>query len=301
MVNIGKLHINLLILPLVLVAAVTHTLQSTAVAYVVVAVHEFAHFYAAKRCGVEVGGLVIMPFGVSLQLKERYIRDTAADMYICAAGPFGNVVMILIGAAARRYYPQYGEMVDFFILSNVSILLINIVPILPLDGGRLLRAYLAGGIGYVRAYRITRVISGVCIVAVAILGVAALWYTRFNVSLVLLSAFLVFNMSAEKQNNEFLVMQQVLHSPQKLKKEGMMPIKALAVMADTPPSQLLKNFSYNHFYIVNVYDENAAVIGTLSETQIIRAMMDGAEKARVGDMLMTAPRHPGLDPGYPAR
>ena len=289
MITIGKLHINLLILPLILVAAVTHTLRDTAVAYAVVMIHELAHFYAAKRRGVEVGGLVIMPFGVSLQLKERYIRDTVSDMYICAAGPAGNVVMILLSTAVRQYLPQYSELLDFFILSNVSILLINIVPILPLDGGRLLRAYIAGSMGYARAYRITRIIGGFGIVIVAVLGIAALWYTRFNVSLVLLCAFLVFNMSAEKKNNDFLVMQQVLQSPQKLKKERLMPIKAIAVMADTPAAQLLKNFSYNHFYIVNVCDEDAAVIGTLSETQIIRAMAGCAADVRVGEMLGSAP------------
>lgn len=53
----------------------TGSAVSMATAYIVVTLHEFAHFCAARRYRIGVSGFVIMPFGVCLRLKENHIKD----------------------------------------------------------------------------------------------------------------------------------------------------------------------------------------------------------------------------------
>ena len=52
-------------------------------------------------------------------------------------------------------------------------------------------------------------------------------------SIMMLCAFLLFNMSAEKKNSELMVMRQIIHSKEKLTKREIMPVKELAVMCHT--------------------------------------------------------------------
>ena len=281
MIKIGKLYINLLILPLLFMAAFTNTLLNTLIAYAVITVHELAHFIAAKCCKVEMGGLVIMPFGVSIKLKNNRIHPLH-DTYISMAGPFGNVVMIIAALMLRKLGIANIGIVDYFILSNAAIFAINVIPILPLDGGRILRAVLTHHLGFTRASRISIAISQVNAVIVGAAGIWVLWSTHFNASIAVLCSFLIFNISAEKRNSQFTMMQELLDAPDKLSRARVMPARALVCTADTSPVQLLKHFSYNHYYMINVCDDQAKPLCTLSETQLIGAMV-GGECQTVGD------------------
>ncbi len=273
MIKIGRVHINLLMIPFLAVAYFTGSMVSTLIAYAVICLHESAHFLAAKRFAVKMDGLIVMPFGVSLQLKDNVIKNPMHEIGVCLAGPAMNFVLLLLGFVAKYNWFKSSFYLDFFLLSNFSIMLVNLLPILPLDGGRTLKALLTQHMGFVKAFRFTDIISKINIAMLGIVGLLILWVTQFNVSVAMLSAFLVFNIGSERQSNHLLVMRELLNYPKKLKEEGVMPVRELAVMGDVTSTSLLKNFSYNHFYIVRVMKDDIAIAGTLSETEILDAMM----------------------------
>lgn len=285
MVKLKWLYINLFSIPLLIVAVLTGSAGSMAIAYLVVTLHEFAHFCAARYFRVGVSGFVIMPFGVCLRLKENHIKDPVQESIICAAGPVCNLLLIAAAFLFRPYLPCPPDWYAFFLYSNFSILLINIVPIIPLDGGRILRALLTHRYGFIKAVRITEVVSQINIALIGLLGIYILYLTHFNVSMMMLCAFLLFNMSAEKKNSELIVMQQIIYSKEKLTKRQIMPVKELAVMEQTDARRLLKNFSYNSYYLLSVLDKNLTILGTLSETQVIDAVIRAGKTVSVGQIL----------------
>lgn len=285
MVKLGWLYINLFSIPLLIVAVLTGSAGSMAIAYLVVTLHEFAHFCAARRFHVGVSGFVIMPFGVCLRLKENLIKDPVQESIICAAGPVCNLLLIAAAVLLRPYLSCPEDWYAFFLYSNLSILLINIVPIIPLDGGRILRAVLTHHYGFIKAVRITEVVSQINIALVGLLGIYILYLTHFNVSMMMLCAFLLFNMSAEKKNSELIVMQQIIYSKEKLTKRQIMPVKELAVIEQTDARRLLKNFSYNSYYLLSVLDQNLTILGTLSETQVIEAVVRAGKPLSAGQIL----------------
>ncbi|HIV02573.1 MAG TPA: site-2 protease family protein [Candidatus Aphodoplasma excrementigallinarum] len=290
MVKLGWLYINLFSIPLLIVAVLTGSAGSMAIAYLVVTLHELAHFCAARYFRVGVSGFVIMPFGVCLRLKENHIKDPVQESVICAAGPACNLLLIVAAILLRPYLPCPPDGYAFFLYSNFSILLINIVPIIPLDGGRILRALLTHRYGFIKAVRITEVVSQINIALVGLLGIYILYLTHFNVSMMMLCAFLLFNMSAEKKNSELIVMQQIIYSKEKLTKRQIMPVKELAVMEQTDARRLLKNFSYNSYYLLSVLDKNLTILGTLSETQVIEAVIRAGKTISAGQILSSRHR-----------
>lgn len=285
MIKIGWLYINLFSIPLIVVAMLTGSAVSMATAYIVVTLHEFAHFCAARRYRIGVSGFVIMPFGVCLRLKENHIKDPLQESVICAAGPMCNLLLILLALLFRTVLPFEPAVIEFFIYTNASIFLINTVPIVPLDGGRILRALLTHKYGFIKAVRISNLVSQINIALIGLLGIYILYVTHFNVSIMMLCAFLLFNMSAEKKNSELMVMRQIIHSKEKLTKREIMPVKELAVMRYTDARRLLKNFSYNSYYLVNVLNENLTIEGVLSETQVIDAVVREGRSMPIGEAL----------------
>lgn len=285
MIKIGWLYINIFSIPLFIVAMLTGSFASMAIAYAVVTLHELAHFCAARRYRIGVSGFVILPFGVCLRLKESQIDDPVQESIICAAGPASNLGMLILAYLFRSALPVPAEWVDFFIYSNLSILLINTVPIVPLDGGRILRALLTHKFGFIQAVRVSNLISQINIALVGLFGIYVLYETHFNVSVMMLCAFLLFNMSAEKKNSELAVMRQIVYSKEKLTKREIMPVRELAVLEKTDAKRLLKSFSYNSYYLVNVMDKNLSIKGVLSETQIIQSITFAKKGMTVGEIL----------------
>lgn len=56
-------------------------------------------------------------------------------------------------------------------------------------------------------------------------------------------------------------------------------------MEQTDARRLLKNFSYNSYYLLSVLDKNLTILGTLSETQVIEAVIRAGKTVSVGQIL----------------
>ncbi len=276
MIKSGKIYISLFIIPLIIAAYMTGTIENLCVSYITVTLHELAHLAVALYLKIDVSSFVIMPFGVSLRLKDRLIDDPKKECIICAAGPLCNLLLIALSFFARGYIsPVYWEYVEFFIYSNASVFLINVAPIIPLDGGRIARSLLTHVYGFTRAAKISHVISQINIGIIGLFSLYILCVTHFNVSAMLLCAFLIFNMSSERKNDTLTVMRQIIYSKEKLARREIMNIRQIAATQNVDAKRLLKSFSYNCYYLVSIMDKNGRICATVSETQIIDALSSG--------------------------
>jgi len=100
-------------------------------------VHEMGHFIAARRCGLDVGAPVFIPFvGAWVALKTTEL-DPETEAYVALAGPVlgtvGAFVCYLIAAASGERLWYALAYAGFFIN------LFNLIPLRPLDGGRIVR------------------------------------------------------------------------------------------------------------------------------------------------------------------
>ena len=106
--------------------------------------HELGHAVQAGREGVAVAGITLWVFGGVAELRGE-MPSPGAELRIAAAGPAVSLLLgvLCTGAAVALPLPAGVDGVLFWLgYINLSLLIFNLIPALPLDGGRILRAAL---------------------------------------------------------------------------------------------------------------------------------------------------------------
>jgi Zn-dependent protease/CBS domain-containing protein len=144
--------------------------------------HEYGHALTARRYGIATRDIILLPIGGVARL-ERMPDDPRQELWVALAGPAVNV---LIGAvlalgllATNSFVPLTGLSVSegsFFerlLAVNVILVLFNMIPAFPMDGGRVLRALLATRLEYVRATQLAATLGQGIALLLGLIGLFA--------------------------------------------------------------------------------------------------------------------------------
>ena len=169
--------------------------------FLCVLLHEFGHVLAAKRYGINTTDVTLWPFGGIASL-ERMPDKPSEELVVAIAGPAVNVVIaaVLIFFLGATLNPEdLTEIQDPTVSmaakiagANIFLVLFNLIPAFPMDGGRVLRAILAMRMGHARATQWAAAIGQGFAVAFGILGIFS-----GNVMLVVIAVFVFLAASGE--------------------------------------------------------------------------------------------------------
>ena len=127
-----------------------------------VVLHEFGHALAGKAFGINTPDITLLPIGGVARL-ERIPDEPVQELVIAAAGPAVTALIALgafIGGGSWDYPPTTKTSIpDLLFTMNVMLLLFNLLPAFPMDGGRVLRALLATRLSYARATQIAATVG----------------------------------------------------------------------------------------------------------------------------------------------
>src|ERR1700719_2820769 len=134
--------------------------------FVCVVLHEFGHALAAKSFGINTPDITLLPIGGVARL-ERIPEEPKQELVIAAAGPAVTAIIALSlfvviasrGGTALGASFQSGDLVVNLFKLNVWLLLFNLIPAFPMDGGRVLRALLATRLSYARATQVAATVG----------------------------------------------------------------------------------------------------------------------------------------------
>jgi stage IV sporulation protein FB len=142
--------------------AAIHGVVFVVLVFACVVLHELGHVFAARRYGVHTPDITLLPIGGVARLT-RIPEHPGQELVIAIAGPLVNVVIAaVLYLALGRFAPLAGvelqnpgvDMAMRLAAVNVFLVLFNLIPAFPMDGGRVLRALLAYRLGFARATQI---------------------------------------------------------------------------------------------------------------------------------------------------
>lgn len=136
--------------------------------FLCVVAHEFGHILTARAFGVQTPDVILLPIGGVARL-ERIPETPREEFLIAIAGPMVNVAIALglmlfagahlSGSSLATVESAKISVVDRLAAVNLFLVLFNLIPAFPMDGGRVLRALLATRLGFVRATEIAAMIG----------------------------------------------------------------------------------------------------------------------------------------------
>lgn len=245
--SIGETEIRVspYVLLLIPAAAALGGIRMTAVAIASLAVHEAAHAFTASRLGYQVGSVEIQPFGFIARLDSEpaSVKDAAA---IYAAGPAASLSLAAFSALFEALVPQYADMKIGVTEYNLLIAAVNMIPALPLDGGRLVYSAFSGR-GRRRASKVLRA-SGVLTGSVFLSAFALLiWFGAFNPTFLIMGVFLIAAALSEREKQAAGAVRT-----RRVKRGKALPVHEIAVSYDTGILSALGLLPANGFAVISV-------------------------------------------------
>lgn len=190
-----RFRIDLKIFLFVILFYFTKQMETYAMIMLFAILHELGHLLAGLSMGMKPEKMEIMPYGVSISFHptprdyNRKIRNgnllELKRIFVALAGPLTNLCIIFI-----CYYLKIELFTKMILIySNVVLILFNLLPIYPLDGGRIVKSILHIVRGKKKAEKYTNRISFFSIMLLTILA-SVLIYKVENISIFIIVIFL---------------------------------------------------------------------------------------------------------------
>ena len=199
-------------------------------------VHELAHILTAVLLRARIDEIELMPFGAALRLYELWQISPGKLMLIALSGPAANLVLSGFLSMFLFFFPHLAPAVTPFLYSGLLIALVNLIPALPLDGGRFLTALLALRMKRAKAVRIG-ILLGRILGVVLIVSTVYTFIGTYSLPLmpILSSVYLFASGEQEKRHSEGAAM-RMLHlndsEEKSVKRAGVIVVKKHAPLLD---------------------------------------------------------------------
>ena len=260
-----RIRIHPLFLLILFISGVTGWYRSMALVFLSVLLHEVAHILTAFGFGYRATAAELFPFGGVARLDYSLYNDPWAEAITALAGPAQSGVLALLAKVMEGWSGSLPVCGDLFRI-NLGLAFFNLLPLFPLDGGRVLRAFLAAARGYAvatrRAVRLTRYT-----VAIAIpLSLFLVKRTPVPFYLPFLLVFLY--VAARKENFFYAYWRQKERKLQALKEKGLLPARVWLLDAKRRPGEVLPFLRGKDYHLFLLRDREGRIFGLFKEEEL---------------------------------
>lgn len=280
-----ELHFNLLFIGLLGLYFVAGVLEKGLIIFALVLFHELAHTLAACLLGVRVINIEILPFGGVARMGGEMSVEPAKEIAVALAGPASNLLLVALTMGLRSYGIWSEELGPFFLQINLMLAFFNLLPALPLDGGRILRSLLATHVGVSQATLLASRMGQVLAVAVVFLGVIGFLNHLVGLDIIIVALFVLYAATKEKNLAPFLFVRHLAQKKEELTQTGVLPVEQLVAKEDIPLKEIARLLIPQKFHLILLLDQQMEVLGQVSEVQVVDALFTHGMDYPLGNLL----------------
>lgn len=247
-----------------------------------IVLHELGHALTAKRFGCQTRKITLLPIGGVAQM-EKIPEKPWQEFLVAIAGPWVNIIIaaiLFVILASTSGVPSLAKLEDlnagnFFynlFVANIALVVFNLVPAFPMDGGRVLRSLLSMRLGRMRATRIASVVGQVFAAIFILVGIF------FDFWLVIIGTFIYIGARSEA------AFEFVREDLQHYKVRDILMHKFTTFLPTEPVSSVVKIVldSQEKNFVVAL---NGEVLGILTQKELIRGLSEGNNQSAVSDFM----------------
>lgn len=239
----------------------------------IVVVHEMAHVAVALRFGQRVEEIELLPFGGVARVESPLELNPAVERTVAIAGPLTNFMLFGVGYVVFTYLDWNLVWIRFFMQANAALGLFNLLPALPLDGGRILRASLAERLGFGRATECAVKLGKGLSLVLMIIGSFGLATGLFNVSLMVMSIFIFAAAKKEQANAFFVLFRYITRKKDEVQAQTTLQVEQLAVTKKARIRDVFQRIVPGRYHLIWVIDESGETIGVVTEGDFIDGLL----------------------------
>lgn len=194
-----QIKVNLQIFLFIIIFALTHQIEIYGWIMLFAFIHELGHMFAGIVLKLKPKSLSFMPFGISITFETYEYKKLIEikKIFIAIAGPLTNLIICII----TLFLHIEDRMKELIIYSNIFIGLFNLIPLYPLDGGRILKGMIRLKHEEIQSDRIVNRISNILIVILtAIASIMILYLKNIAILFVIIYLWLIIVNENKKYN-----------------------------------------------------------------------------------------------------
>jgi len=237
-------------------------------AFVAITIHEASHILVSIAQGRKLCSVRIFLVGLNAVFSENYCKDINYFL-INIIGPLSNLLISLVCFLLSTYYLPKSDNMGFFILINLSLGIFNMLPILPLDGGRIFRDVLTSKVGVFKAHKYSKRVSKGLGLLILIIGLIQFHNNFYNFSLLFICGYIFYCIKYEESEVYLMNIKYLVYKRSRFLKKGVYPGRELVVIQNMRLGDIIKNMDFDRFHIIYVLDEDMKLVRVFTEQEII--------------------------------
>ncbi|HHY14044.1 MAG TPA: hypothetical protein GX526_05320 [Thermoanaerobacterales bacterium] len=285
-INNLKIRFNILFILILIFAFIIGVEKEIFIVFFAVFIHEGAHCIVGEIIGYKVSEIELTPYGGAAKFEGLIGAPPLDDIIISISGPLINIIIAICCVILDLEGLIGSDLFIFFIKTNLYLAGFNLIPVLPLDGGRIMRAILSIFTGYRKATEVGILSGKILAIIMFFFGIYIIFLGSLNITPIIVSLFIFWSLKNEEQYFIYAYINSISKKTKILKQKGTLNHYSLIIFKETPLKNVIKRFVPNKYCTIKIINEKGEILGELTEKEVIRGLLDKGIWTKIEDLLV---------------
>lgn len=234
-------------------------------------IHEFFHGIGAILMNTKIKRLNIFLFGCVFNFDEFIGLDPKKESLICIMGPLGNILFVLTLKLCEKFFLG-NNFINQLVSYNLYMAVFNLLPMLPLDGGRVLRAIFTYFFGFKLSTKIVLYITYSLSSIFMIISLYSFIVFNKGIIVVFIMAYIVKIALKEKERTSFNFINGLANRKKNIMKKKVLKAYIIVSLENVKVNRILNKLLPRRYHIIIIINKYGELVGSLSEEELIEGV-----------------------------
>jgi stage IV sporulation protein FB len=274
-----RIKLNLFFILFLFASMYTGYIEQSLIIFASVLLHEAGHAVAAKLLHIRVEEIELFPFGGIAKMEDITKYGGLMEAAIAVAGPAISAAIAVAGTALSKQNDLFKAVAQF----NMILFTFNIMPALPMDGGRILRNILLHFMSYKQATKIMVILGRLAAIALVFYNILIIYKGSTSIAYIITALFIYLGCHKELRYSSYYYLLNKNNKKSGLGKKRLR-VRTLKLHKDIYIRSAVSQFSPNTVCVIHVIDDNRRVIKILNEADIMDAFLRYGYDSKIGQI-----------------